>query len=62
MATDMKRVMLSISPDLEQELDVIKKEQFYNKSYAELYRYVLALGLKAATAKENAANGSQETR
>ncbi|MCC8022228.1 MAG: hypothetical protein LIO46_00335 [Clostridiales bacterium] len=25
----------------------VKKEAFYNKSYAELYRYLIALGLDA---------------
>jgi len=48
MSTEMKRVMVSITPDLEQGLDAIKREQFYNKPYSKVYRYIFALGLKAA--------------
>ena len=55
MATKMKRVMVSITPDLEKGLDNVKKEQFYNKPYSEVYRYIFALGLKAASVQEKAA-------
>lgn len=55
MATKMKRVMVSISPDLEQGLDAVKQEQFNDKPYSEVCRYLFALGLKAASANENAA-------
>ena len=50
MSTTMKRVMVSITPDLEQGLDAIKRGQFYNRPYAEVYRYIFALGLNAASA------------
>lgn len=62
MATGMKRVMVSITPDLEQGLDAIKREQFYNKPYSEVYRYVFALGLKAAAVHEKATKKMRSER
>ena len=52
MGTEMKRVMVSITPELEKGLDRLKREQFYDKPYAEVYRYVFSLGLKAAQEKK----------
>jgi len=51
MATEMKRLMVSITPDLETELDKLKQEQFYNTTQAEMFRYLIALGLDAAKSK-----------
>lgn len=55
MATDMKRVMVSITPELEEGLDAVKKDQFYNKPYSEVYRYIFSLGLEVAKEQEKAA-------
>lgn len=52
MATDMKRVMVSITPEIEQRLDAVKKEKFYNKPYADVYRYILSLGLEEIRRQE----------
>ena len=46
MATNMKRVMLSIPPEDKEEIEIIKQKEYYDKSYAELYRYLLRLGLE----------------
>lgn len=54
MKAKMKRFMVSITPDLEQDLDELKKERFYNKPYSEVYRYVLAQGLKAVATQKKA--------
>lgn len=62
MATALKRVMISIPPDLEKELDAVKNEQFYDCTYPEVYRYILALGLKAASAQEKAARENRSER
>lgn len=51
----MKRVMVSITPELEKGLDNLKREKFYDKPYAEVYRYVFSLGLKAEQEKEKMA-------
>lgn len=53
MATNMKRVMLSITPELEKGLNDVKKESFYDKPFSEVYRYIFSLGLEAAKKQEN---------
>lgn len=50
MSTEMKRFMISLTPDLEEKAETLKQKEFYNKSYAELYRYLIHLGLEAAQA------------
>ena len=39
MAANTRRIMVSIPPDLEQGLDSLKREKFYNKPYSEVFRY-----------------------
>lgn len=61
LAADMKRIVVTIPPELEKGLDEIKRERFYNKPYSEVYRYIFSLGLKAAEAqKEVTENQRQE--
>ena len=43
-----KRFMISVDDDTKIRVEKLKQGAFYNKPYAELYRYLLALGLKAA--------------
>lgn len=52
MATDMKRVMLSLPKDLASETDEVKRHQFYDKPYSEMYRYLLQRGLDALKAEQ----------
>lgn|GEM_PF-1783500 len=47
MATAMKRVMLTIAPEMTERIEMLKQGPFYNKSYSELYRHLLTLGLEA---------------
>lgn len=47
MATKQKRFMISVTSNMEKDLDVLKKERFYNVSQAEMLRYVIGLGLKS---------------
>ena len=47
MATSLKRFMISVTPSMEADLDVLKKERFYNNSQAEMLRYVIDIGLKS---------------
>ena len=47
MTTDMKRFMLTISRETAQCLDELKRNEFYDKPFAELYRYVLDKGIEA---------------
>lgn len=52
MATDMKRVMLSLPKDLASKTDEVKRHQFYDKPYSEMYRYLLQRGLDALKAEQ----------
>ncbi len=45
MVKTMKRLMVSIPTDVKSEIDAVKQQDFYDKSYAELYRYIIRLGL-----------------
>lgn len=54
MATDMKRLMVSLSPELVPELDKLKKEQFYDASQAEMIRFLIRRGLETVEETEKA--------
>lgn len=60
MATEMKRLMVSITPELEPELDQLKKERFYNTTQAEMFRYLIALGLESVKSNQLHANQGQK--
>ncbi len=47
MVTNMKRFTVSVTPDIEQSLDKLKKEQFYNTTQSEMVRYLIKLGLRS---------------
>ncbi len=47
MATDMKRFTISVTRDIEQGLNKLKKEQFYDKAQSEMVRYLIKLGLNS---------------
>lgn len=53
-----KRAMVTLLPEWEQELDKLKKEQFYNDTQAEMFRYIIGRGL-ASIKKEKAAKGKR---
>ncbi len=45
MELSMKRVILSIPAEVASEIEQIKRERFYDKPYAEIYRQMIRLGL-----------------
>lgn len=45
MAKTMERLMVSIPKDVKSEIDAMKQQDFYDKSYAELYRHIIRMGL-----------------
>ena len=47
-----KRLTISVPERELASIDKLKKEKFYNQSYADLYRYLLSLGLECAARKE----------
>lgn len=46
MATLNKRFTISLTPELEKDLDCLKKNAFYNTTQSEMIRYVLSIGIK----------------
>ena len=54
MATAAKRFMLTVTPDMEQDLDELKQKEFYNKSYSDMYRYILETGIRSIKLKHEA--------
>jgi len=44
MKAENKRIMITIPPDLEAEIQSLKK--FYDKPYAEMYRQIIRTGLE----------------
>ena len=45
MPTNSKRVMVTIPPEVEKEIDNLKQKKFYDKSYSEMYRRILQVGI-----------------
>ena len=41
-----KRMTVTLLPEWEEELNILKKEDFYNTSKSELIRYLIKTGLK----------------
>lgn len=46
MATKMARLMVTVPQEVKNNIDNIKKNEYYDKSYAELYRQIIRLGLE----------------
>ena len=47
MATEMKRIMVSIPNDLSSQLETLKKERFYSTTWSEMFRTLLQKGTDA---------------
>lgn len=60
MGVYSKRAMVTLRPEWEPELDRLKKEQFYNKTQAEMFRFLISLGLDALGSSPN--DGSQKNQ
>lgn len=46
MSTNLKRMTVTFLPEWDEDLDRLKKEQFYDKSKSELIRYLIQQGLE----------------
>ena len=42
-----KRAVFYVDEDMKSDIDAIKKSKFYDKSYSDLYRYLISEGIKA---------------
>ncbi|MGB8452478.1 MAG: hypothetical protein WCD89_09105 [Anaerocolumna sp.] len=45
MATDFKRFTISVTPDIEADLDIAKKDYFYKATQNEMIRALIIKGL-----------------
>ena len=54
IATYVKKTMITLQPEWEPELERLKKDQFYNETQAEMFRYIISRGLEVLK-KEKAA-------
>lgn len=53
--TDMKRITISLPDDLDEAVEALRKtERFANRSYSEIIRHLVGLGLEA-WGRDNAA-------
>ncbi|NTW70853.1 MAG: hypothetical protein HGA49_01250 [Eubacteriaceae bacterium] len=57
MATDLKRITFSVTPEIEASLKSFKKEIFYDRSQSDMLRTLVSIGMRAfetdKTAKED---------
>ncbi len=51
MPTQAKRISVTIPKDLEERLDSLKQEKFYNTSYGEMLRQLILEGLQKSNIK-----------
>lgn len=59
MAKTMERLMVSIPPDVKREIEDVKKQVYYDKPYAELYRQIIRLGLDKMHEKASKKEGCE---
>ena len=59
MQTRSIRTSVTIIPELVKELDKVKKSLFYNKSHAEMYRYLIRCGLDRAGEIRSSSRGDR---
>ena len=51
MTNMTKRFSISITPEMQKELDKLKKDKFYDKPQSEMVRFLILAGIKAAAAE-----------
>ncbi len=57
MATELKRMTFAVTPDIEESLNSIKQELFYNRTQSDMLRELISAGvqkIKAESQKEKA--------
>lgn len=57
MATKLKRMTFAVTPDIEESLNSIKQELFYNRTQSDMLRELISAGvqkIKAESQKEKA--------
>lgn len=54
MATDLKRITFSVTPEIEASLKSFKKEMFYDRSQSDMLRTLVSAGMRALEADKTA--------
>lgn len=44
--TEQHRISVTLTDELKVQIDELKREQYYNSSYSELYRQAIAAGIE----------------
>lgn len=52
--TEKRRITITLTDEISQSIEELKKEQYYSAPYAEVFRDILELGLKAAKEQQSA--------
>jgi len=60
MATKNARFMLTIPEDIAKRAEVLKKDTYYNKPYAEMYRLLIQFGMDSLEYKKREEKIDQE--
>lgn len=47
MATELKRITFVVTPEMEEPLNAIKKELFYNRTQSDMIRELVSAGVRA---------------
>jgi metal-responsive CopG/Arc/MetJ family transcriptional regulator len=59
MATKLKRFTISITPNMEEDLNLIKKELYYNNTRNAMIRDLIIRGLDSIKAEHNLCENNQ---
>lgn len=54
MATELKRMTFVVTPEMEEPLNSIKKEMFYNRTQSDMIRELVSAGVRAFKAGKTA--------
>ena len=54
------RFMLTITPDMVQRADVLKKSDYYDKPYAEMFRQLISIGMDTLEAQKRQKGGTKK--
>jgi len=58
--TANSRFMLTLTPDMTKRADTLKKNDYYDKPYAEMYRQLINLGMDALEAQKRQKGGTKK--
>ncbi len=60
MATYLKRMTLVVTPEMEEPLNSIKREMFYNRTQSDMIRELVSAGVRAIKAEKAAKENRRE--